>query len=1044
MRSVCRSVVLVGCVVSSLFFSGFSKAADAEKVSGLVGEYFQAPNTLGDFMKLDAASKPTYVRVDANIAFGDTGDDFYGIRMSSNFHARWTGFIRIEKDGKYEFATRSDDGSRLFIDDKEVVKNYGTHPPTLAAGSVELKAGDHAIKVEFFQGTGGAECVVGWKVPGGKMETIPGKSLFHAKDAEKIPYDEAAWKKRPEGKKEVAGNAKISGGGGGGGGGNNQIHEKMDYGAFLSGSIESSYPSGGNYALKGLAIRVGDKKQAAVSFDTEMLRYSVCWTGDYLDLNYGRDGLEGHPKVKGTPVIGTKGTSIGWANPATGEFGVKAADGKLDDPRAKATGTNRPEGPLPREWAKYKGVYVDGYKAILHYTVGDCDILEQPSFDDSDAIGVFVRSISAGTSSKPLTAVLFEDDKAEATSSATKTSAELDCKDYSILAALVGAPEGSTLAIDAKRVVLKLPALTAPAKFTIKIANVKKDDKAKFTANAKVPTVEFDGVTKNGGASRWKPIVTKGETAESRALKEDKKAKAAPLIAEAKKALKADQKWTVEDDDRIYAGIKLTADVEAKALASVGAYAVDKVYVPFENDFSAYMRLTGVDFFKDGRAAVCTMSGDVWIVSGIDKDLNKVTWQRFATGLFASLGLRIVDDQIYTIGRDQITRFYDYNKDGEADYYESFNNDCTVGPDYHEFAHDLHTDTKGDFYYMKGSNLGADGGKYHGTMVKVSKDGSTSEVFAVGFRAPNGMCVGPNDEITTGDNQGNWTPSSPVNWVKKGGFYGHQEKSWPDSFKGPRSNPLCWIPYEEDNSCGGQVWGGANWGPLSNRLLHMSYGKCKLFSVVIEKYGDDVQGGVVKLPLEFSSGMMRGRVNPTDGQIYLAGMRGWQTSAPETGGLHRIRYTGKPYNAPMEAKIANNSITITFNEKLDPASVQDASNWDVRRFNVKYTSGYGSDEYSLIDETKKHRCGDHASRDVVEVKSVKLDADGKTVKVELADVKLCTNMVIRYKIEGADGSKIKQELDYTVNFIPGGEKSPGMFPPEPKKKEETKKDEKKK
>jgi len=61
-----------------------------------------------------------------------------------------------------------------------------------------------------------------------------------------------------------------------------------------------------------------------------------------------------------------------WANPATDEFGVKNAEGKLDDPRQKATQTNRPEGPLPSDWAKYKGIYLDGNKTILHYNGWRC------------------------------------------------------------------------------------------------------------------------------------------------------------------------------------------------------------------------------------------------------------------------------------------------------------------------------------------------------------------------------------------------------------------------------------------------------------------------------------------------------------------------------------------------------------------------------------------------------------------------------------------------------------------------------------------------
>ncbi len=61
---------------------------------------------------------------------------------------------------------------------------------------------------------------------------------------------------------------------------------------------------------------------------------------------------------------------------------------------------------------------------------------------------------------------------------------------------------------------------------------------------------------------------------------------------------------------------------------------------------------------------------------------------------------------------------------------------------------------------------------HHGCMFKVSKDGSKLEVVARGFRAPNGMGVGPNGEITCGDNEGTWTPTCPINWIKPGGFYG--------------------------------------------------------------------------------------------------------------------------------------------------------------------------------------------------------------------------------------------------------------------------------
>ena len=39
-----------------------------------------------------------------------------------------------------------------------------------------------------------------------------------------------------------------------------------------------------------------------------------------------------------------------------------------------------------------------------------------------------------------------------------------------------------------------------------------------------------------------------------------------------------------------------------------------------------------------------------------------------------------MNDDIYVLGRDQITRLHDLNGDGEIDFYENFNNDMEVTP----------------------------------------------------------------------------------------------------------------------------------------------------------------------------------------------------------------------------------------------------------------------------------------------------------------------------------------------------------------------------
>ena len=84
---------------------------------------------------------------------------------------------------------------------------------------------------------------------------------------------------------------------------------------------------------------------------------------------------------------------------------------------------------------------------------------------------------------------------------------------------------------------------------------------------------------------------------------------------------------------------------------------------------------------------------------------HHLTWRRVAAGLFQPLGLKIVDGEIYVMGRDQITHLHDLNGDGEADFYENFNNDVTVAPAFHEFAFDLQQDAAGNFYFAKAGGV---------------------------------------------------------------------------------------------------------------------------------------------------------------------------------------------------------------------------------------------------------------------------------------------------------------------------------------------------
>ncbi len=68
------------------------------------------------------------------------------------FAIEYKTIFRINQDGNYKFRLVSDDGSKLYIDQKLIVDNDGVHQFIAQSGSVKLAKGDHSFKLQFFQG----------------------------------------------------------------------------------------------------------------------------------------------------------------------------------------------------------------------------------------------------------------------------------------------------------------------------------------------------------------------------------------------------------------------------------------------------------------------------------------------------------------------------------------------------------------------------------------------------------------------------------------------------------------------------------------------------------------------------------------------------------------------------------------------------------------------------------------------------------------------------------------------------------------------------
>ena len=120
-------------------------------------------------------------------ATGQASDFDLGVALrKDDCGLKFDGFVKIEKDGNYSFYTTSDDGSKLWINDKLVVDNDGIHPPQTKAGKLKLTKGMHKLTVGVFNASAGFE--LGVEIEGSGLGRQPlGPLVFLTDKAEPAP-----------------------------------------------------------------------------------------------------------------------------------------------------------------------------------------------------------------------------------------------------------------------------------------------------------------------------------------------------------------------------------------------------------------------------------------------------------------------------------------------------------------------------------------------------------------------------------------------------------------------------------------------------------------------------------------------------------------------------------------------------------------------------------------------------------------------------------------------------------------------------------------
>ncbi|MEM9160715.1 MAG: DUF6797 domain-containing protein, partial [Verrucomicrobiota bacterium] len=737
----------------------------------------------------------------------------------------------------------------------------------------------------------------------------------------------------------------------------------------------------GILAHKGIAVRLSD--EAVVVFDTDLLRLAGAWTGGFLKWYPARDGLQEFPSPDGFMHFATA-RKPGWS-----------ADGRFRDSRAWKYG------PISQSEGRYEGLYLKGDRVVFSYRVGERKVLESHRYARVDGEPVFSRilNVSGGESATHLQVLQAPD------GDGSSIEVRVLSPNYGYVSVQSGLSErrvfyrgltGDAIwRLSERQLTLELPAGGGESDFELGIGAVSMRSAEKAMPagwDASHRGLDLEGLTE-AGEGRWDALKTE--------------------------ILSGEEK---------------------------GPFAVDDFAAPHDNPWNSFLRFSGVDFLSENRAVLCSLSGDVWLVDGIASDSGTARWTRFATGLYQPLGIKVVNGVIHVTGRDQITRLRDLNGDGEADYYENFNNEVMASNNFHAFTLNLDTDSKGNFYFAKATpwppeknGVKAEVTPHHGVLFRMPPDGSSLEVVATGLRNPNGMSIGPNDEILYSDNQGNWVPTSKVHRIREGAFHGFipsvREEEPPKDFE----KPMAWLPHFADNSPSTPTFITSRTWPevLQGQVVLTSYGRGNLAFLLNEEVDGVWQSTHVSLPLRFESGTQHSRFHD-DGHLYIAGLTSWQSvgHGGDWGSFHRVRYTGLPLHLPVAFNARTGELELVFSDALDFADAADSANYKLRVWTYPWSSQYGT-RGKVFSAFEPGRAG----ADVLAVDSVEVSEDGRkaTLAVPGLSQKLVSASVasaakvpdsidaslglvaeLAYRLKFADGYEAKQTLHKTIHRLPGG------------------------
>lgn len=379
-------------------------------------------------------------------------------------------------------------------------------------------------------------------------------------------------------------------------------------------------------------------------------------------------------------------------------------------------------------------------------------------------------------------------------------------------------------------------------------------------------------------------------------------------------------------------------------------------------------------------------NGSLYIIQNpTEQDTSKMKVHKVSDELFHPLGAHWLDDGLFILERDELSKWTDTDGDGLPDKKETFASGW-LSDNFHHFSFGLPY-MDGHFYgalsttlhmskeereTLEGPFIGgnAPNPEHRGCVMKINAKTGKVQWIAGGLRTPNGPGVGPENILLVPDNQGDWKPANMIYVVKGGEFLGKYNSTSKHIFmpdggvpslfheKEP-TPPAIWLPQNEAGNSPSATLTIPEGLPFAGQVLCADITQGAMHRIYMEEVDGTWQGSVFRHTMGFDAGPNYLAVGP-DGCLYVgchgAGTGNWGWTDPKTGkktkyGLQRLRPTGKVVLEFEKIEATADGFRVSFTKPVPKDQLADVDAWLIDAYTYISRPRYGGpkeDQHAVV------------------------------------------------------------------------------------------------